>query len=36
MCDVNMALKRATVKQLVFLLRDWDDYQYFIRIVAKI
>jgi len=36
MCDVEIALMRAVVKQLVFLLKDWDEYQYFIRIVARI
>lgn len=36
MCDVDTSLQRLVIRQLVFLLNDWDDYQYFIRMIAKI
>jgi len=36
MCDVQLALMRAVLIQLVFLLKDWDDYQRLVRIIAKI
>ena len=36
MCDVTLALMRAVLIQLVFLLKDWDDYQRLIRIVTRI
>lgn len=36
MCDVEAALIRALIIQLSFLVKDWDDYQKFVRLACKL